>query len=618
MATAISYRHGTKDEHKTYQGVASEITVSTDELTLYVHNGDAENPQSVSLARADFNNVMTDTIKGKGILDNKLTNFRGGNYTEITNDKNPTLGKDMASYLDLIHQLGIKQVIDGEEVDTYAHTDLRNITTTEHLANRVQNPQNANDKSLAYADLSNVNVDTLTNESGDFKLAKLDLSNINNDAKNEIINTIENSNLGYATEEYVNNYVAENIPSIVGLEQTKNKIQNINASDSETNLQNNYPSVKAVLNYLDSGLNSKFLLPDLSNVSDWSMAIQTSDIFKVNASLVSPGSGYVADESTITTNISLDLMDRATSYLKILVREVDENGAILSFETDPVFTKTEIDESTPTTYVDSEKGASFEIFSYKSGEPGKLALADLTNTDALTKTLANNTYLKKSAAQTTYATKVNLSDHTSNTENPHNVTKAQVGLGNVDNTSDANKPISTATQNALNRKQATLVSGTNIKTINNQSILGNGNISVGSVEDAALAKTAVQPNDNISVLTNDAGFITKSVNNLDNYTKSSDLKTVATSGSYNDLKDRPSIPTITDKYNATSSNGMSGKAVASAISSFDNTLTSRNYISGVTGGTGIAIPTKIAIYRTSAEAQAASQADPTLFAFSLS
>lgn len=34
-----------------------------------------------------------------------------------------------------------------------------------------------------------------------------------------------------------------------------------------------------------------------------------------------------------------------------------------------------------------------------------------------------------------------------------NLTKANVGLGNVDNTSDANKPISTATQTALNKKQ---------------------------------------------------------------------------------------------------------------------------------------------------------------------
>lgn len=33
-----------------------------------------------------------------------------------------------------------------------------------------------------------------------------------------------------------------------------------------------------------------------------------------------------------------------------------------------------------------------------------------------------------------------------------NITAANIGLGNVDNTSDANKPISTATQTALNAK----------------------------------------------------------------------------------------------------------------------------------------------------------------------
>ena len=57
--------------------------------------------------------------------------------------------------------------------------------------------------------------------------------------------------------------------------------------------------------------------------------------------------------------------------------------------------------------------------------------------------------------------------------------KSDVGLGNVDNTADADKPISSATQSALNAKQATLVSGTNIKTINNESLLGSGNITVG-------------------------------------------------------------------------------------------------------------------------------------------
>lgn len=42
--------------------------------------------------------------------------------------------------------------------------------------------------------------------------------------------------------------------------------------------------------------------------------------------------------------------------------------------------------------------------------------------------------------------------HATDTTNPHAVTKAQVGLGNVDNTSDASKPVSTAQQAALNLK----------------------------------------------------------------------------------------------------------------------------------------------------------------------
>lgn len=56
------------------------------------------------------------------------------------------------------------------------------------------------------------------------------------------------------------------------------------------------------------------------------------------------------------------------------------------------------------------------------------------------------------------------------------VTASDVGLGNVDNTSDANKPVSTATSTALSGKQDTLVSGTNIKTINGSTVLGSGNL----------------------------------------------------------------------------------------------------------------------------------------------
>lgn len=47
-----------------------------------------------------------------------------------------------------------------------------------------------------------------------------------------------------------------------------------------------------------------------------------------------------------------------------------------------------------------------------------------------------------------------LNTHTADTNNPHNTTKAQVGLANADNTSDVNKPVSTAQAAAIALKLA--------------------------------------------------------------------------------------------------------------------------------------------------------------------
>lgn len=73
----------------------------------------------------------------------------------------------------------------------------------------------------------------------------------------------------------------------------------------------------------------------------------------------------------------------------------------------------------------------------------------------------------------------NISSHISNKSNPHGVTKAQIGLENVDNTNDLSKPISTATQTALNEKQDTLTAGTNIS-------LEDNTISVTDTTDIAM------------------------------------------------------------------------------------------------------------------------------------
>lgn len=70
------------------------------------------------------------------------------------------------------------------------------------------------------------------------------------------------------------------------------------------------------------------------------------------------------------------------------------------------------------------------------------------------KSLVSNTDIPKIGANETA-----IQTHISNKSNPHLVTKAQVGLGNVDNTSDVNKPISTAQQaefDAINNNLAQL------------------------------------------------------------------------------------------------------------------------------------------------------------------
>jgi hypothetical protein len=52
------------------------------------------------------------------------------------------------------------------------------------------------------------------------------------------------------------------------------------------------------------------------------------------------------------------------------------------------------------------------------------------------------------------AKKNDLDAHIVRTDNPHSVTKSQVGLGNVDNTSDLDKPVSTVVAVQLANKQA--------------------------------------------------------------------------------------------------------------------------------------------------------------------
>lgn len=92
--------------------------------------------------------------------------------------------------------------------------------------------------------------------------------------------------------------------------------------------------------------------------------------------------------------------------------------------------------------------------------------------------------------------RTDLDDHAGDTSNPHSVTKAQVGLGEADDTADMDKPISTATLAALEDK-ADLVDGV-VPTSQIPAIaLGTGQAVANRA--AMLALTNVQPGDFVSI-----------------------------------------------------------------------------------------------------------------------
>lgn len=110
------------------------------------------------------------------------------------------------------------------------------------------------------------------------------------------------------------------------------------------------------------------------------------------------------------------------------------------------------------------------------------------------------------------------------------VTKTDVGLSNVDNTSDVNKPISTATQTALNAKQNTITTGTTAQYFK-------GDLSLATFPTA------------ISFFTNDVNYLKNDGSNIG-------------SGKY--------LPSITDQTNwgtaYTNNHTHSNKTILDAIS----------------------------------------------------
>ena len=144
---------------------------------------------------------------------------------------------------------------------------------------------------------------------------------------------------------------------------------------------------------------------------------------------------------------------------------------------------------------------------------GVMTAADKTNLDNTVQGLANEitnrtnainalrtelkTYVDDLIADTgsdVTALETKVNNHIANKSNPHAVTKTQVGLGNADNTSDANKPVSTAQASAIaDAKAAGTAAQTSINSHagrrDNPHVVTRAQLSLATTDQVVFAKT---------------------------------------------------------------------------------------------------------------------------------
>lgn len=198
------------------------------------------------------------------------------------------------------------------------------------------------------------------------------------------------------------------------------------------------------------------------------------------ASSAKAGVMAAADKVKLDTTLPKQISDEVTARTEainalqgeladdIAQEVVDRNSAIAAAKTEltTAINKEVSDRKAADTQVRTDLEAAFELVAED------LRGADTTLQNNITKEvndrkgeitrvekLISDEAATRAQADTTVNAKVD--SHIGNKSNPHGVTKAQVGLGNVNNTSDADKPVSTAQATAIADAKA---AGTNAQT----------------------------------------------------------------------------------------------------------------------------------------------------------
>lgn len=206
--------------------------------------------------------------------------------------------------------------------------------------------------------------------------------------------------------------------------------------------------------------------------------------------------------------------------------------------------------------VDKETGMGLSQNSFTTEEKNKLASLENYDDTAIVNELNNKADI--SSIPTEVSELINDSGYITKdvddlTNYPTN-SAVDAAIGGKQNIIDSDNMLSSDLVDDTNNTNK-FVTATDITTWNNKSDFS-GDYNDLTNKPTIPTKTSELTNDSgfitnaniptkTSDLQNDSGFITKSVNDLTNYTLSSNLSTVATSGSYTDLSNTPTIPTAT-------------------------------------------------------------------------
>ena len=233
-----------------------------------------------------------------------------------------------------------------------------------------------------------------------------------------------------------------------------------------------------------------------------------------------------------------------------------------------------------------------------------LSINNVDNTSDASKPISTATQTALDAK----ASAASLTSHTSDTSNPHSVTAVQVGLGSANNTSDADKPISTATQTALDLKadDADLTSHTS-NTSNPHSVTAS-QVGLGSVDNTSDAdkpvSTATQTALNLKA---DDADLTSHTGNTSNPHSVTAAQVGLGSANNTSDADKP-VSTATQ----TALDDKQGILAEGAFVDGDKTRLDKSVISDTTGVTGADQVTNL-ISLTQAEYDATTPAASTLY-----